>query len=474
MLALNGIFVLVTQHGLEYPAFYARLYALLEPAAFQVGRGRRGVEGRRHEGMPVGSSTYLYMGCALRPPPTTRMLPRPHPKHMLAADPCSGRPPARPPATRRPSTARASSSWRTCSWPQAWCPLTPPHHSPSALHGAGRQGGQAGTHGPDCLGRAAASVPPPPRLRDCDRAEDCAGDPIWRTSPFNRWWPLLPPARPPARRLALSASPAGALVALAFVHNILRRHPACLQMLHRPPRAAAAPAGAVAEGEGAAASCGGAEAAGAASALPPVYSGQDVYDPAEPDPALSRAIESSLWELEALRAHANPTVGVRGAGGDGRRAGGCAGPGLRGGAVQHLHLPGAPPGAAAAAQTPDALAFSPTLVLFSSPNPPSSSHASPPPTPAPACPSAPAPAPARSRSPPSAPCWTRTWATGARPQRWTSPSCCPARTPRSSAPRRSAGSRRCPPPSTSARPPGSSTPTPPRTLAGGRDEPGST
>lgn len=30
MLALNGIFTLVTRHGLEYPHFYARLYALLQ------------------------------------------------------------------------------------------------------------------------------------------------------------------------------------------------------------------------------------------------------------------------------------------------------------------------------------------------------------------------------------------------------------------------------------------------------------
>ena len=30
MLALNGIFTLVTKHGLEYPNFYSRLYALLQ------------------------------------------------------------------------------------------------------------------------------------------------------------------------------------------------------------------------------------------------------------------------------------------------------------------------------------------------------------------------------------------------------------------------------------------------------------
>ena len=33
MLALNGIFTLVTKHGLEYPNFYARLYALLQVSA---------------------------------------------------------------------------------------------------------------------------------------------------------------------------------------------------------------------------------------------------------------------------------------------------------------------------------------------------------------------------------------------------------------------------------------------------------
>ena len=51
MLALNGIFLLVTRHGLEYPRFYQRLYQLLTPDAFHVRRagGRRGErgEGRR-------------------------------------------------------------------------------------------------------------------------------------------------------------------------------------------------------------------------------------------------------------------------------------------------------------------------------------------------------------------------------------------------------------------------------------------
>ena len=40
MLALNGLFILVTRHGLEYPAFFRRLYGLLTLDAFQV-RGQK-------------------------------------------------------------------------------------------------------------------------------------------------------------------------------------------------------------------------------------------------------------------------------------------------------------------------------------------------------------------------------------------------------------------------------------------------
>ena len=40
MLALHGLFALVTRHGLEYPRFYARLYGLLTPAALLVRAAR--------------------------------------------------------------------------------------------------------------------------------------------------------------------------------------------------------------------------------------------------------------------------------------------------------------------------------------------------------------------------------------------------------------------------------------------------
>lgn len=36
-------------------------------------------------------------------------------------------------------------------------------------------------------------------------------------------------------RLALTASPAGAAISIAFIHNLLRRHPACNVLLNRPP-----------------------------------------------------------------------------------------------------------------------------------------------------------------------------------------------------------------------------------------------
>ena len=156
-------------------------------------------------------------------------------------------------------------------------------------------------------------------------------------------------------RLALTAPPAGALLALAFAHNIVRRHPATMQLLHRPPRggltaATAAPAaapqpqmllplppevaasqpqqplqqqqpaanGTAGSAEAAAeavATAAGAAADGKQQQKGPAWQGLDVFDFSEPDPGKSRALESSLWELEALRQHYNPQV--RGGAGQG-------------------------------------------------------------------------------------------------------------------------------------------------------------
>lgn len=68
----------------------------------------------------------------------------------------------------------------------------------------------------------------------------------------------------------------GAVVCLAFVHNLLRRHPACIALLDKSPPA----------GKAAAAS-----------------SGADPYLEEEADPSQSRALQSSLWELKTLSMH---------------------------------------------------------------------------------------------------------------------------------------------------------------------------
>lgn len=36
MLALNSLFQLMSQHGLEYPEFYKKLYNLIEPELFML------------------------------------------------------------------------------------------------------------------------------------------------------------------------------------------------------------------------------------------------------------------------------------------------------------------------------------------------------------------------------------------------------------------------------------------------------
>ncbi|XP_006874128.1 PREDICTED: nucleolar complex protein 4 homolog [Chrysochloris asiatica] len=76
-------------------------------------------------------------------------------------------------------------------------------------------------------------------------------------------------------RLALTAPPEALLMVLPFICNLLRRHPACRVLIHRPQG-------------------------------PELDT--DPYDPGEQDPAKSRALESSLWELQALQKHYHPDV----------------------------------------------------------------------------------------------------------------------------------------------------------------------
>ncbi|GAA5963703.1 hypothetical protein JCM3765_003552 [Sporobolomyces pararoseus] len=75
-------------------------------------------------------------------------------------------------------------------------------------------------------------------------------------------------------RLALSASPAAIVSVVPLVYNLLKRHPSCMVMIHRP-----------------------------LSEDLEQERFEDPFDPLESTPTDTNAIDSSLWELAALRTH---------------------------------------------------------------------------------------------------------------------------------------------------------------------------
>eukprot|EP01025_Chloroclados_australasicus_P047672 TRINITY_DN5375_c0_g1_i1.p1 TRINITY_DN5375_c0_g1~~TRINITY_DN5375_c0_g1_i1.p1 ORF type:complete len:631 (+),score=52.09 TRINITY_DN5375_c0_g1_i1:66-1958(+) len=83
-------------------------------------------------------------------------------------------------------------------------------------------------------------------------------------------------------RLALAVSPAGACLCMAFIHNIMMRHPTCQVLIHRPSELYGD------QGD--------------------VNKGIDLFDDQQKNPLKTRAIESSLWELETLTHHASNKV----------------------------------------------------------------------------------------------------------------------------------------------------------------------
>ncbi|OAL07414.1 CBF-domain-containing protein [Phaeosphaeriaceae sp. SRC1lsM3a] len=85
-------------------------------------------------------------------------------------------------------------------------------------------------------------------------------------------------------RLALHGPPAGIVVVIPWVYNMFKRHPACTYMMHRDIRDPSLQDTLEEEGM------------------------DDPFDMAESDPMLSNAIESSVWELEALQTHYHPNV----------------------------------------------------------------------------------------------------------------------------------------------------------------------
>ena len=91
-------------------------------------------------------------------------------------------------------------------------------------------------------------------------------------------------------RLSLQAPPGAIVWVLPFVYNILKQHPPCTFMLHRPYH----PHHEI-------------------YASNPNYEEQgmdDPFDMHQPDPMLTGAIDSSLWELDMLRSHYHPNVGA--------------------------------------------------------------------------------------------------------------------------------------------------------------------
>ncbi|KZV69409.1 CBF-domain-containing protein [Peniophora sp. CONT] len=80
-------------------------------------------------------------------------------------------------------------------------------------------------------------------------------------------------------RLALSAPPAGIVITIPFIYNILKRHPALMVMIHRE-----------------------------ADDDTPSAAYEDPFKADEPDPNATDALDSSLWELRALQRHYLPGV----------------------------------------------------------------------------------------------------------------------------------------------------------------------
>ncbi|KAL8790826.1 MAG: hypothetical protein Q9213_000450 [Squamulea squamosa] len=82
-------------------------------------------------------------------------------------------------------------------------------------------------------------------------------------------------------RLSLSAPPSAIVVVVPWLYNLLKTHPSCTFMIHKRPEYSD-----FVEGEGM----------------------DDPFDMTESDPMETKAIDSSLWEIQTLQAHYHPNV----------------------------------------------------------------------------------------------------------------------------------------------------------------------
>lgn len=87
-------------------------------------------------------------------------------------------------------------------------------------------------------------------------------------------------------RLALHAPPAAIVAIVPFIYNLLRDHPLCTFMIHRDLKKHNKPLYDQICAEGM----------------------KDPFDPDEPNPTLTNAIDSSLWEIATLQSHYHPNT----------------------------------------------------------------------------------------------------------------------------------------------------------------------
>jgi U3 small nucleolar RNA-associated protein 19 len=85
-------------------------------------------------------------------------------------------------------------------------------------------------------------------------------------------------------RLTLSAPPAGIVAVVPWIYNLFKRHPICTFMIHREIRDSADKEALDNEGM------------------------KDPFLADEPDPMMTNAIDSSLWEIVMLQSHYHPNV----------------------------------------------------------------------------------------------------------------------------------------------------------------------
>uniref|UniRef100_A0A7N0TH16 CCAAT-binding factor domain-containing protein n=1 Tax=Kalanchoe fedtschenkoi TaxID=63787 RepID=A0A7N0TH16_KALFE len=103
-------------------------------------------------------------------------------------------------------------------------------------------------------------------------------------------------------RLALSAPPSGALIIIALIHNLLRRHPSINCLVHRV------------DGDGTKEDASDVEKLSENAQDPSTNDksdkrpGVDHFDNETLDPSKTNAMRSSLWEIDTLRHHYSPPV----------------------------------------------------------------------------------------------------------------------------------------------------------------------